>query len=127
MPLITYDRVTGRISQVQNTPAVRPDDQVMNYSGTFKSGMLQTHYVKDDDVVPRPVFEITTSKEEIAADGEDSARFENIPPGTVAIVNGEEHVVEDGTVELTADNPGEITVGFRLWPYIETNGVIVAK
>lgn len=86
-----------------------------------------THYVTWDTidgikinptVTPRPLMSIVTDRTAIPADGSSVAKITGIPAGATLTLDGDEHTVEDGEVDLTADHVGDYALSFSLFPYV---------
>lgn len=82
-------------------------------------------------VVPQPPPLCAADKTAIEADGVDTATISGIPPGakvTVEDVYGvSRYTVNDGVLQVTADEPGRITVSVDAPPALTYQTVIVAQ
>ena len=68
-------------------------------------------YVKGGQLVARPALPIPENRR-VKADGQETIRFA-VPPGTIAEIDGEEHVIEDGIFEFSATVPDTYKVKIR--------------
>lgn len=76
----------------------------------------EEYYIHNGEVMPRPTLE-GFDKTSIAPDGIDTATM-IVPPGCVANVNGEDYVIDDGTLEIVAAYPGLYVVKINHWPFM---------
>ena len=74
-----------------------------------------TDYVKDGQLVPRPTVSVPETAELVVG---QTGVVENLPKPCRILVDGEEHVLEDGELEIEATMPAEYTIVFDQWPYI---------
>lgn len=72
----------------------------------------QSYDFENQSPIDRPkLFEATEFA--ISADGEDSVSLE-LPVGTKALINWQEHVIEDGLLEISSPVPA--TIDIIIWP-----------
>ncbi|MFV3131961.1 hypothetical protein [Niveispirillum sp. KHB5.9] len=77
---------------------------------------LLADYVVSGTITPRPILP-QFDKTSILADGTDIATLSGLPDPCTVLVNGEEHTITGGTLELDADYPGTWRVEIRHFPY----------
>lgn len=137
MPLIVYDKETGRISQclLQASIALEKlkkfyDDQGAGTVMVPEAISLFTTYVVNGEVVFRPDVNCMADNKRWIADNEDIMNVSFDPPSKV-IIHYQDNVLstqEDVTeLPIQTDLPGLYT--FRVeppWPYRETSFTLVA-
>ena len=119
-----YDPLTGEIIGRQLVSSFEPptgDDLTLDSGNKLivrvKGDSPHTHYVvlgDPDAVQARPVSAMSIDKVAISADGVDEAIIIGIPVGSTASIveDGEEEslVITDGTLEISTELPGTISV-----------------
>ncbi len=116
---VLYSPQTGLIRQVMDIADdeadlyEQPDGAVMPVTA---SPELERDYVLDGVVIPRPTLS-AFDKTSIAADGIDTATLSGLPDPCTILINGQEHTVTGGTLDLDADRPGTYRVEIRHFPY----------
>ncbi|MFM2045237.1 MAG: hypothetical protein RLY86_3813 [Pseudomonadota bacterium] len=116
---IKYDAQSGFIRQIMDiSPAeadlyAEPGWQVM---AVAVPPTLAADYVLAGTVTPRPVLP-DFDKTAILADGIDTATLSGLPDPCTVTVNGQDHSVTGGVLELDADHPGTYRVEIRHFPY----------
>ncbi|WP_273794690.1 hypothetical protein [Brucella intermedia] len=73
-------------------------------------------HIVDGSLEPRPSANIT--KDQIKADGEDSAVITGIPEGTAVRIDHEVYEVSGGTLEFTTEHPGTYRISIDAWPLL---------
>lgn len=116
---IVYRRSNGEIVGMPG-PSARPmdDSDVAPEFAVITDGAddanTHDHYISAGVVTARPASPCTIDKTSITANGLDTATISSIPVGTTALVtdaNGTvAYTVNDGTLEITADEPGQIAI-----------------
>jgi hypothetical protein len=117
---IIYGLDTGAITGFLDTDLPVQSDWFAVPSGVIESaveidaGIGRTHYALDGALTARPLPACTLDKTTIIADGLDTATLSGIPAGSSVRVtdsNGTtDYTVNDGAMEITADEPGTITI-----------------
>ncbi|MFA5263048.1 MAG: hypothetical protein WC378_04430 [Opitutaceae bacterium] len=76
------------------------------------------HYIDETgSLVERPILVPTLSKEQITADGADTALLTGLPSGACIKAVGMLHEAQDGQWEVRATKPGWIRLEILCWPY----------
>lgn len=75
-------------------------------------------------IVKRPKIRPKVSKTTIRADGIDETQISGLPIPCRMLVNGEEVIVEDGSLELAVDVAAQYRVEMDQWPYVNWSVVI---
>lgn len=115
-PQSLSDLGVGRAALIDQPPDITPD----------------RHYVTGSPaaVVQRPALGATLNKPSIAANGVDQAILSGVPAGAtikVRDVHGMSDYLADGTtLEITADEPGRITVEVEAFPAAVTRYTVTA-
>lgn len=78
-------------------------------------------------VEKRPKVRPKVSKASILADGVDETQISGLPIPCQMMVNGEVVVVDDGSLELSADVAGQYVVEMDQWPYVPWSTTIRAR
>ena len=124
-----YYTDTGRI-HCSGTSSDEMLDQ--DYSGQGLSlaaiaSSPNTQYISNNMLLERPDMGCLISATEVLANSTASATISNVPVGAEAFINRTNiGVVNDGTLELTFDEPGTYTVRLELFPYLDTEFTINA-
>lgn len=92
---------------------------------TTSAANLSSLYVLDGVATPRPSL-TGFDKTAILADGADTAILSGLPNPCTILINGQEHIVTGGTLELDADYPGTYRVEIRHFPYRDFVQEIIA-
>jgi len=123
-----YDQATGRIRQTTYGMAaeaplyLRQGEAWLVVDGPVND---RRQLVREGRLAARPV--LTISKTRIKADGVDAAVIEGLPVPCTVTIDGEDTVVTDGVVELTAAAPHSWSVSIRdPFPYQRFEAVITA-
>lgn len=72
-------------------------------------------YVRDGTVQARPTFDI---QPEIILSRGETYTISGLPVPCRAIVDSQSLLIEDGTLELTGDDPGTFAIVLDQWPYL---------
>jgi hypothetical protein len=112
-----YETATGRVRgflQADVAPSAdwfEPGVVAIESAGEFGDDGA-AYYLPAGSLTARPATTCTLDKSTITADGIDTATLSSIPVGaTVAVTDGNGitiYTVNDGTLEITADDPGTI-------------------
>jgi hypothetical protein len=79
-----------------------------------------TQYVVGGAVTDKPAMPVSIDKTTVSADGIDLATISGIPVGALCrVASIAEAVVNDGTIELTFDNPGDYEITIIAFPYLD--------
>lgn len=103
---ILYDIGTGRIQSCVSAPqeelprCCRPGQAWMLVADRIDNGAF---YIRDALILRRPVLTLSTTT--IRADGQDAAIIEGMPSPCTVTIDGVDHEIEGGRLELTADQP----------------------
>lgn len=116
---LLYTRTTGALLQYMEIA----DEEVDLYEDATRAAIavpalpdLSAIYVPDGTLTPRPDL-AGFDKTSILADGADTATLSGLPDPCMALINGLEHTITGGTLELDADYPGTWRVEIRYFPY----------
>ncbi|MGD9171155.1 MAG: hypothetical protein PVI97_13990 [Candidatus Thiodiazotropha sp.] len=86
-----------------------------------------TQYVLDGIVTDKPEMPVTIDKADVSADGEDIVTISGVPTGALCRVGSLAEVsVDDGSVVLNFDEPGDYVVTLSLFPYLDYRVTISA-
>ncbi|RUX60156.1 hypothetical protein [Mesorhizobium sp. M7A.F.Ca.CA.002.12.1.1] len=93
---------------------------------TFQRCDIETDYVFDGAVTPRPVFDLPDVVE-LVADGVDTRKL-TIPDPCDILIDGEPTTISGALneLELAADMPAEYTLEFVQWPYMPKTVKVIA-
>lgn len=131
MPTITtYDAATGQLFCVVQGPADLLSKQVFDGLGYIEGNFSgETHWfdLTLKAVVERPSMPFTVQKPAVIADGLDVATIADLPSPCTVTIDGQIFEVDDGTVELTFDEPGKHTITLSAWPYLNHTVEIIAN
>lgn len=124
-----YDVATGRIRQVTTCDAEFLDIQPIGPGQSAREVSEDVNnaddYMEGGFPVPRPT--LAFDKTTIVANGVDEAVLANLPNPTTVLVDGAEHVVTDGTFELSAIMPATYVVEVPdPFPYLSYRAEVVA-
>lgn len=133
MPVFSlYDITTGEGLGVVTCPADHRDDQVAGWKNAdIIDGACDpmTKYVNNGVVTPRPHITLWPDTDTVPADGSTPVTFVNlIDPVDVQITGpvADNFECTGGTLKLTFAVPGDYTVRFSRFPYIDAQVVIRA-
>ena len=112
---VAYDPETGEIKFSGTCPDFAYEVQAPGFAKMLGHGFPSMHYILDGVITLRPTVAFDTLS--IAADGEATATLAGLPVPATVVVNGEAHVVTDGTLELAAETPTTFDVVFDQFPY----------
>lgn len=106
--------------------------RIQNRSGeTALEGMAddatQYYDVRDKVLRQKPVIEPVIDKEYVVADGIDEISLSGLPVPCVVHINGEDIPVDDGSLELSIDQPGVYRVRVSAKYHIQWRGKIEAR
>jgi hypothetical protein len=76
-----------------------------------------TEYVKDRQVVPRPIMDLQVSGKTLAG----------VPAGAVITIDGVEYTADGSDIELDFSLPGKYRIRVSCWPYINAEVVYEAQ
>jgi hypothetical protein len=131
--IIVFNPVDGRIRQTGNMmEEVLPMFEAgLEYPYRMIYGTvpaLDSHYVFNDELVPRaPLPVIVSGVESFKADGESEVNFTNLPETTIVEIDGEQHVVHGGSLTLKASIPAFYNIRIDHWPYLLYTNQIEAR
>ena len=130
MIILTYELNSGRIIASESGPQIFVADKLLdNNTATLPDDAflgLEFHYVNNDEVKIRPTQQTTLSSSSISANGIDAIVLQHLPfPCTVTVVNTV-YEVDDGTLEITFDTPGEYPVTITAFPYLDKTFTVEA-
>lgn len=128
--IVVYNKYSGDIEYTIEGPNLseqnlKAHQDVLETSDKFRScdrcvdldsGELvgKGKYIDGDTEKDKEKIEL--EKTTVKPDGEDSIVIKDLPKCRV-IFDGEENIVEDGEVEITADSPGSYRLTIQAYPY----------
>lgn len=107
-PWIQFEITSGRILQIGMVPARDVQNQIGDGKEVLIGSATFDDYVVDGVIVPRPTPVI--DKAVIAADDMDAATISNLPPVALVRIDGIEHIVEGGELQITSGMPASYRV-----------------
>lgn len=131
MAWISYSE-SGRIGGLYD---YTPDVSFAEISGMYPGeAFLQagadtnaaTQYVSEGEVVAREELTATWSAETVAADGTTEIVLSTLPASCTVYIDGEAVIVDDGSLEFSADAPGEYNVRVNEAAFLEKEWLIDA-
>lgn len=116
---VVYNPATGELTGVLQDHSETvdtsdyPGQAVVILAGRQRANRF-SHYVTEGVVTARPVPGCTLDKPTIDDDGIDTATLSGIPTGALVSVTDQNgtttYTINDGTLEVTADEPGVIDI-----------------
>lgn len=129
--IATYRYTDGEILWVTDMKPEEADHQVAALPDMFLDwvsvdGRIDTHtnWVVGGVVTPRPV--LAFDKLEISADDVDVAVLDAGETFT-AVIDGIEHTITGGLLEISSPMPASYQISIRLWPYQDFDATVVAS
>lgn len=121
--IIIYEPNTGRIRQTVNDPVPPGLPDVLKANGEsfiavdreFGIEIYTDFYVQNEELIARP--NIPLSATDLLRNVGETFSIGGLPKPCKVLVDGEEHVVDDGKLQITADMPAEYELLFTQWPY----------
>lgn len=116
MKMYRYVKATGEIDAYCDRSSainpVPPDTDVLGYVVTeeFDWNVYIDITTNPPSVAQKTDLNVTWDKTSIENDGIDIATLSGVPVGCKFLVNGQEVIVDDGTLEVAGDAVGTITV-----------------
>ena len=130
--IVIFDPDSGEIKRTVECPPVGYLSQVNEGEGHILSDIeqalfdIESHYIVDGSITPRPELGITMSRANIAANGTDTCNISGIPEGAT-VTSNEFSITADGSdLEFATDIPGEHVLKISLWPYMDAEVTINA-
>jgi hypothetical protein len=126
--LATYDIATGALGQLLTVPDAAVAEQVAPAGSAFitvalpggRQAFIAANYALAGAVVPRQTMTPAVSAATIAADGIAASVITGLPDPCTVTVSGVlaagPSVVTGGSVTLTSDQPGDITIAVAAAP-----------
>lgn len=119
-----FDKQTGRIT----------GNGMGSLSESSEGGLIegifdyQTQYIDPITKTPtaRPPMPVFLDRDQILADGEDTANLTSVPYNAVLTFENEDHTVTSGSVALTLEDAGIYKLGLTCFPYQDWSGQITA-
>jgi hypothetical protein len=114
-----YQSVSGKItgwSDNPEAPSIGDFGPHRSFLPVDSRPNEEAHYITGSPptVTARPTLSCTLDKSTITANGLDTATLSGIPSGAAVSVTDQNgtttYTVNDGTLEITADEPGTITI-----------------
>ena len=106
-------------------PAVDDCDYVLGRSDP------ESQYVVAGAIVDKEQYPATLDTDTITADGIDTATISDIVVGSEVRISDANGITlmtaDDDTLEITADDPGTITVTFVMFPYLQRRYTVTAS
>jgi hypothetical protein len=131
-----YQSVSGKItgwSDNPEAPSIGDFGPHRSFLPVDSRPNEESHYIAGSPptVTARPTLPCTLDKTTITANGTDTATLSSIPIGaTVAVTDGNgvtTYTATDSTLEITADDPGQISVTVTpAFPYIALTVTVTA-
>lgn len=128
---IVYDNTSGRILIMGHC---REEDVSIQANG-YANGVAvavssppsySDHYVVDGALTDRPMMP-AFDKLELAADDVDVATLIGLPEPCVVKVDGIEHTILGGVLEISSAMPATYSIEIKHWPYKDVRYEIVAR
>lgn len=129
MTITTYNTTTGQLYCTVQCPVDLLSKQVPNGLGYIEgvfSGETHWYNLNLKAVVERPQMSCPVTIPAVVANGIDAATITNLPVPCTVTVDGQSFEVDDGTVEMTFDEPGKHTITLSAWPYLDRTVEITA-
>lgn len=138
MYMLIYDH-EGRISSAIHEPIPENyikevcEKQNLNYllcEGARPPIDLYSHWyidISNKTLQLRIDLPVSISKTTIKADNVDCAVLSNLPIPTTIRLNDEDHLVDDGVFEMSADTIGDYILTISAWPYHDLTITINAE
>jgi hypothetical protein len=107
----------GKITQRMSMPRWMAEHQTPPEGGilVFEDGDMDTDYVKEGTVVPRPANTATLSGMEL----------QNLPVPCTITLEGVDHECTDDTCELSFSHPGTYPVKVSAWPMLDATFEVI--
>jgi hypothetical protein len=122
-----YSTVTGEIKKQVSCPSLLINHQ-LGPEQAFIPGLFSdiTYYIKNEEAVTRPTQTTTLSNTSVLANEIDAVVLQHLPiPCTVTVANAV-YEVDDGTLEISFDTPGEYQVTVTSFPYLDKTFTVEA-
>lgn len=130
--LLFYDS-DGRIySRAKYVPPLTADEISTRHLGeNYVTGTTtqrqETHWVDGGVLTARAALSVSWNKTTIDADGVDEAILSGLPQPCSVWVEGVEHVITDGSAEITADVAADYSVVVDEPGYLAQSWIITAE
>jgi hypothetical protein len=137
--LATYDTTSGKLGQLLTVPDAAAALQVAPAGSAFltvplpdsRQGFIAANYVLAGAVVPRQTMTPSVSATTIASDGVAASTISSLPdPCSVTIggiVAAGPDTVTGGSIIITSDHPGDITITVSAAPaWLDWTGIVHA-
>lgn len=127
--ITTYNIKTGQFYCIVQCPDELVLAQVPDGLGYVEGDFSgETHWfdLNLKSGVERPSMPCSVGIPAVVANGLDVATITNLPTPCIITVGGQSFEVDDGTVELTFDEPGVHTITLSAWPYVDHTVEITA-
>lgn len=124
---IVYDQIDGRIlrsgvcADVEAFTGITLLDLQAEAGEEAMEGSADDRfqYIKDREVIERPVMVASIDRTTMTADGTDYCTLSGLPIPCEVYIDKTRYVVPDGIAELTLDTPGTYKVVCRAFPYLD--------
>lgn len=120
-------RITGRGSATADlfpllveALAMKDVDGVQVTEGVFLTADPERMFIANGILCSRPPVSYEVSKAAIVANGADEVVISGLPIPCVVEHNGKGYHITDGKVDLSANEPGLVTLTVHAWPHLAT-------
>ena len=127
MDITIYDVSSGVINRIVSCPDNLINSQCLeNESFILGAFNDENYYINQDNAIMKPIQDTTLSNTSVLANEIDAVVLQHLPiPCTVTVANAV-YEVDDGTLEISFDTPGEYQVTVTSFPYLDKTFTVEA-
>ena len=127
MDITIYDVSSGVINRIVSCPDNLINSQCLeNESFILGAFNDENYYINQDNAIMKPIQDTTLSNTSVLANEIDAVVLQHLPiPCTVTVANIV-YEVDDGTLEISFDTPGEYPVIVTAFPCLDKTFTVEA-
>jgi hypothetical protein len=123
---LSFDTTTGRITNAFTVAQAVPSVPGLVEVSEAQLAEVESGYIVDGTVTPRPTNPTTPSGLSVVADGTDLFTLSGLPNPSTVLVDGTPYEVTDGVFEVSFDLPGSYRVQVEAFPYLPVEYEVTA-